>query len=115
MLLLLGLCARALDGGDVPRLHALLAAGRLVGDFLAFFERLESAATYPAVMHEEVFAPIIRGDEAVAFLVVEPLDRSLGHFALAHLSVLSGLAQQKGHPQRGMALHTVAINPPSTS
>jgi hypothetical protein len=27
-----------LDGGDVLRLHALLAPGRLVGDLLAFFE-----------------------------------------------------------------------------
>src|SRR5215204_224234 len=71
--------ARALDGADVLRLHALLALRRLVGDLLAFFKRLESAATYPAVMHEEVIATLIRGDEAVALLVIEPLDRSLGH------------------------------------
>src|ERR687890_95638 len=71
--------ARALDGGDVLRLHALPALRRLVGDLLAFFKRLESAATYPAVVHEEVFATLIRGDKAVALLVVEPLHRSLGH------------------------------------
>src|SRR5215213_10328319 len=71
--------ARALDGGDVLRLHALPALRRLVGDLLAFFKRLESAATYPAVMHEEVLATLVRGDKAVALLVVEPLNRSLGH------------------------------------
>src|SRR5829696_5602202 len=71
--------ARALDGGDVLRLHPLVALRRLVGDLLVFFKRLESAATYPAVMHEEFFATLIRGDKAVALLVVEPLDRSLGH------------------------------------
>ena len=68
--------ARALDGGDVLRLHTLLALRRLVGDLLAFFKRLESAATYPAVMHEEVFATLIRGDKAVALILVEPLNRS---------------------------------------
>src|SRR5215210_3243023 len=33
--------ARALDGGDVLRLHAPPALGRLVGDFGALFEGLE--------------------------------------------------------------------------
>ena len=41
-----------LDGGDVLRLHALLALGRLVGDLLALFEGLEPAATYSGVVHE---------------------------------------------------------------
>jgi hypothetical protein len=31
------------------------------------------------VVHEEVLASIIGGDKAVAFLAVEPLDRSLRH------------------------------------
>jgi hypothetical protein len=30
-------------------------------------------------MHEEVFASIIRRNKALAFVAVEPLDRSLGH------------------------------------
>ena len=68
-----------LDGGNVLRLHALLALGRLVGDLGTFFEGLEPAACYPAVVNEEVFATLIWGDKAVALLVVEPLDRSLGH------------------------------------
>jgi hypothetical protein len=72
-------CVPLLDGGDVLRLHALLALGSLVGDLLAFFEGPEPAACYPAEVHEEVFATLIGGDEAVALLVVEPLDRSLGH------------------------------------
>src|ERR671921_563911 len=86
--------ARALDGGDVLRLHALPALRRLVGDLLAFFKRLESAATYPTVMHEEVFATLIRGDKAVALILVEPLDCSLGHI-LKPTFLYSGLAQTK--------------------
>ena len=68
----------SLYGGDVLCLHALLAPGRLVGDLLAFFEGLEPAACYPAVVHEEVFASVVGLYEAVALLVVEPLNRSLG-------------------------------------
>jgi hypothetical protein len=68
-----------LDSGDVLRLYALLATSRLVGDLGAFFEGLKPAAYYRAVVHEEIIAPVVRGDEAVAFIAVEPLDRSLGH------------------------------------
>src|SRR5918993_4988421 len=89
--------ARALDGGDVPRLHPLLALRRLVGDLLAFFKRLESAATYSAVMYEEVFATLIRGDEAVALVLVEPLDRSLRHI-LKPPFLVPGAYQIKSRP-----------------
>src|SRR5947209_10941098 len=68
-----------LDLRNVLRLHALLATGRLVGNLGALFEGPESVALYRAVVHEEVIASIVLGDEAVALLVVEPLDRSLGH------------------------------------
>src|ERR687893_1620527 len=37
-------CPSYLDGGDVLRLHALLATGRLVGDLGALFEGPEPAA-----------------------------------------------------------------------
>jgi hypothetical protein len=30
-------------------------------------------------VHEEVIASVVGGDKAVALLVAEPLDRSLGH------------------------------------
>src|SRR5919107_1912374 len=68
-----------LDGGDVVRLHTPTPLGRLVGNLGALVEALETAASYAAVVHEEVLATPIRGDEAVAFIVVEPLYRSLGH------------------------------------
>jgi hypothetical protein len=68
-----------LDRADVPRLHALLTAGRLVGDLGTLIERFEAVATYTAVMYEEVVASVVGLDEAVALLVVEPLDRSAGH------------------------------------
>ena len=69
----------ARDLGDVLRLHPLSALRHLVRDFVAFFEGLEPTACYARVVYEEVFATIIRGDEAVALLAIEPLNRSLGH------------------------------------
>src|SRR4028118_955802 len=68
-----------LGQGDVVRLHALLALGRLEGDLGTFVEGLEPLARYPAVMDEEVFATLVRGDKAVALIIAEPLNRSLGH------------------------------------
>src|SRR5215208_584 len=68
-----------LDSGDVIRLHALLTLGRLVGDLGALIEALEAVTRNARVVHEKVLATLIRGDEAVALIVVEPLYRSLGH------------------------------------
>src|SRR5215216_4359500 len=64
---------------NVLCLHAPSALDRLVSHLLAFFEGLEATACYARVVHEEVFASIIRRNEAVAFVAVEPLDCSLGH------------------------------------
>jgi hypothetical protein len=55
---------------------------------------------------EEIFAAIIRGDETVALIVVEPLNRSLGHY-LSPPFFLWAFSQQKGYPpHRGVALHS---------
>src|SRR4028119_2333194 len=70
---------RMLGGGDVRRLHPLTSLGRLVGDLGTLVEGLEALAGYAGVVHEEILAPIIRGDKAVALLVAEPLHCSLGH------------------------------------
>src|SRR5215213_7063982 len=64
---------------DVCRLRTLPALAHLVGYLLALLEGLESAACYPRVVHEDVFAAIIWRDETEALLVGKPLDRSLGH------------------------------------
>src|SRR5829696_5440503 len=69
-----------LDPGDVLRLHTLPALGRLVAHLGALLEGLEPGALYTVVVHEEVLAPVVRGDKAVALLVAEPLHCSLGHF-----------------------------------
>src|SRR5215207_1940779 len=68
-----------LDSGDVIRLHALLALGSLVGDLGALIEALEAVACYARMVHEEILTTLVGGDEAIAFIVVEPLYRSLGH------------------------------------
>src|SRR5215213_7141083 len=64
---------------NVLCLHTSSALDRLVSHLLAFFEGLEATAGYARVVHEEVFASIIRRNKAIAFVAVEPLDCSLGH------------------------------------
>src|SRR5919202_1182910 len=75
------------NAGYVLRLQPFSALGYLVGHLVAFFEGLEPLSGNARMVHEDVFAPIIRADEAVALLVAEPLARSfLGHtFAPAFL------------------------------
>ena len=58
-----------LDWGDVCRLGAFLALGHLVGDFVTLIEGLKPTTCYPAVVYEDVLAPIIGLDEAVALVV----------------------------------------------
>src|SRR5215208_4231068 len=82
---------------NVLCLHAPSALDRLVSYLLAFFEGLEATACYARVVHEEVFASIIRCNKAIAFVAVEPFNRSLGHVPkLIFLS--SGLFTTKRPP-----------------
>src|SRR5215216_5538390 len=91
---------------NVLCLHTPSALDRLVSYLLAFFERLEATAGYARVVHEEVFASIIRCNKAVALLAVKPFNRSLGHvLKLIFLSL--GSSQQKGRPSScRAALHS---------
>src|SRR5215216_2948555 len=59
---------------NVLCLHTSSALDRLVSYLLAFFEGLEATASYARVVHEEVFASIIRRNKAIAFLAVEPFN-----------------------------------------
>src|SRR5690606_1657564 len=66
---------------DLVGLQALLALHDEEGDLLAFLQRLEAGALDRAEMHEQVGAAL-RGDEAEALGVVEPLDGTgltIGH------------------------------------
>ena len=64
------------ERADVRRLRALLPLARLELDLRALSEALEALAGDAAVVDEEVFAAAIGRDEAVALVVVEPLDDS---------------------------------------
>ena len=88
-----------LDGSDVLRLHALLAAGRLVGDLGSLFKGPEPVACYPAVVHEEVFATLLGGDKAVPLILVESLDRSFWGHILEPTFLVPGSYQLKGRPR----------------
>src|SRR5215207_219201 len=68
-----------LEGLDVRRVRALGAVLGVVGDLRALGQRLEAAALDGGVVDEEVLALIVRGDEAEALLVAEPLNGSGCH------------------------------------
>jgi hypothetical protein len=61
------------------RLHTLPDLGYLVGDLLALLKGPEPGALYVGVVDENVPAPVVRGDEGVALLLVELPNRSLGY------------------------------------
>src|SRR3954471_13402924 len=68
-----------LDEADVHRLRTLVADLFLVLDLGVLGEALEALAVDARVVHEEVAIALVRSDEAVALLVVEPLDGSRRH------------------------------------
>src|SRR3954452_16008687 len=68
----------ASDSAHRVGLWAFLALGDLELDSLALFEALVAVGLDGAVVDEDVTAAI-HGDEAVALLGVEPLDRALCH------------------------------------
>ena len=74
LLFLLGDYVSSLLRSDVDRLGALLTLARLVLDLGTFGQRLEAVAGDVRVMHEEIFATVLGGDEAVSLGIVEPLD-----------------------------------------
>src|SRR5215212_4497024 len=65
--------------GDVDRLGSLVASLLLVGDLAVLRERLEAGAVDTGVVDEEIAITLVRSDEPVALLVVEPLHRARCH------------------------------------
>src|SRR5215212_7605522 len=75
----LGTAVVRLDGADVHRLRPLVAGLFLVLHLRVLGERLEAATVDPGVVDEQVAVAVIRRDEAVTLLVVEPLNGSGRH------------------------------------
>src|SRR3954470_8097584 len=69
----------ALERGDVDGLGALVADLGVVGHLRALSQRLEAVGVDAGVVDEEVLAALVRGDEAEALVVVEPLHGSGSH------------------------------------
>ncbi len=63
----------------VGGLRALLSGGLLVLDLLPFVQRLIPFALDSAEVHEQILASILRGDESIPLLRIEPLNRSDSH------------------------------------
>src|SRR5690242_6855465 len=68
-----------LDGGDSHRLGALGSLLDLELDALVLLEGAEAAALDLGKVHEDILRPVVRGDEAEAFVAVEPFHSSLCH------------------------------------
>src|SRR3954454_12134912 len=89
-LLKLPLCARpsprGLQLGHVDGLGALVPCLLVVGHLGVLLQRLEAGAVDARVMNEKVAVALVGGDEPVALLVVEPLDRTGGHAFVLPLS-----------------------------
>src|SRR5947208_12621466 len=62
------------DLGYVDRLRALVAGLLVIGDLRVLLQALEARPVDAGVVNEEVSVAFIGGDEAIALLVVEPLD-----------------------------------------
>ena len=70
---------------DVSRLRTLLALGNLERDALLLFQAPEALGLNGGVMNEDIVPTIVRGNEAVPLLGVEPLD---GAFTCGHATFL---------------------------
>ena len=64
---------------DVGGLFAFGPLDDIKGDFLAFFQGLETLRLHRTEVSEEILATFVRGNEAEAFSVVEPLDSTRCH------------------------------------
>src|SRR4051794_26991184 len=71
--------AASLQRGDVNGLRALVAGLGVVGHLRALGQRLEAAGVDAGVVDEEVLTALVRGNEAEALVVVEPLHGSGSH------------------------------------
>src|SRR5215211_257856 len=96
-----------LDGLDVRRVRALGALLGVVGDLRALGQRLEAAALDGGVVDEEVLALVVRGDEAEALLVAEPL-----HGSGCHVMFLRGRCVLRNAEGAGQQLRTLALLAP---
>src|SRR5439155_11720958 len=72
-------CRSWLDELDVGGVRALGALLGLVGHLRTLGEGAEAVGLDRAEVHEQILAAVIGRDEAVALVVVEPLDGSVGH------------------------------------
>src|SRR3954451_23222953 len=72
------------DGTNVGGLRALARLADLVLDLRALHERAETVTRDAREVDEGVLAPVVRGDEAEALLVAEPLDDTSCHTTPPH-------------------------------
>src|SRR5215472_8899242 len=84
-----GTTSHCSDGAQIFRrgLARLSISNNLERDLLSLVQAPQPGALNRADVHENVFAAVIRLDEAEAFLAIEPLHGSLRHIALLSVGV----------------------------
>src|SRR5918994_4379270 len=73
-----------LDDPDVGGLRALAGLAELVLDLRTLREGAEAVTRDTREVHERILPPVVRGDEAEALLVAEPLDDTSCHTTPPH-------------------------------
>src|SRR3954453_19034182 len=116
--LLKSVFVRGLEDLYVDGLRSLVAGLGVIGDLGALGERLVAVADDARVVHEEILARLVRGDEAEALLVAEPLHGSGCHvYFLRCVSVLRN-AEDAGKQPTNDRLHglpTLRVGSASTN
>src|SRR5579862_1878614 len=98
------------ENGDVRGLRALLALLGLELDLRALGERPVAAALDRAEVHEQVLTAVVRRDEPVTLVCVEPLDGSGCHICI-HLpaNFMNDKKAHPHHPTRSVPSRIVAV------
>src|SRR5215468_6222702 len=107
--------ARVSDRADLLRLRALGALGDGVLDTLVVLEAAVAVSLDGGMVDEDVRRAVVRGDEPVALVRVEPLHCSLSHCALlarrssACTGAHSGLRRPPVLPRPGLEATAPAV------
>src|SRR5512139_3838411 len=87
---------------DVRSLLALGASRHFEADALVFLQGLEAAGVDCGEMCKEVFAAVIRGDEAKTFCIVKPLNSTRFHLVSYLSKKMSNMLHQSNFKEKGL-------------
>src|SRR5574340_153853 len=87
---------------DVGCLLALGASRHFEADFLVFLQGFEAAGIDCGKMCKEIFAAVIRRDEAKTFCIVKPLYSTRFHLVPIYLKKFSDMLHRSNFKEKGL-------------